>query len=311
MLTGSTPFQLEVQDAAKPRRRLSIVLDERDPFRITGPASVSFSGGRTSAYLLWRILRAYGGELPPDVVVLFANTGKERPETLDFVRDCETHWRVPVVWLERERRSYREVSYETAARNGEPFQALIRSKLYLPNIVTRYCTQELKIRTMRRYLRRAKGWRQWHSIVGLRADETHRVAKGWARNASGKEVDTLVYPLHTAGVALAEVEAFWSQQPFRLGLNPWEGNCDLCMLKGRNQRLRVLYDRPETGDWWRDQEAWVTEHARPTRARRAAVFDKRAAVASMCATAEAMRSQQRLPDPDVADDAAFACACTD
>lgn len=58
------------------------------PYRITGPAVVSFSGGRTSGYMLWHILDAHGGALPDDVKVVFCNTGKERPETLDFVERC-------------------------------------------------------------------------------------------------------------------------------------------------------------------------------------------------------------------------------
>lgn len=62
-----------------------------DPYKIAGPAIVSFSGGRTSAYMLYQIVIAHNGALPDDVRVCFANTGKERVETLDFVFAC-SHW---------------------------------------------------------------------------------------------------------------------------------------------------------------------------------------------------------------------------
>jgi 3'-phosphoadenosine 5'-phosphosulfate sulfotransferase (PAPS reductase)/FAD synthetase len=61
---------------------------------IDGPALISFSGGRTSGYMLWHILDAYDGKLPDDVHVCFANTGKEREETLRFVHECGSRWGV-------------------------------------------------------------------------------------------------------------------------------------------------------------------------------------------------------------------------
>lgn len=149
-----------------------------NPYFITGPALISFSGGRTSAYMLRQILDAHGGTLPDDVVVTFANTGKEREETLRFVHECETRWGVRVHWLEwRDAKPcYEEVGYNSAARNGEPFAALIAKKNYLPNSVTRFCTTELKIRPMRDFCK-ALGWKNWTNIIGLRYDEGHRVLK--------------------------------------------------------------------------------------------------------------------------------------
>ncbi|MEI7608264.1 MAG: hypothetical protein WCJ64_12885 [Rhodospirillaceae bacterium] len=63
-----------------------------DPYRIAGPALVSFSGGRTSAFMLKHILDAHGGVLPADVRVCFANTGREMLETLNFVEECSRRW---------------------------------------------------------------------------------------------------------------------------------------------------------------------------------------------------------------------------
>lgn len=101
-----------------------------NPYFIEGPAVISFSGGRTSAYMLRHILDAHGGSLPEDVHVCFMNTGKERPETLDFIRACSQRWGVRVRWLEFQRPgegrpTWRELNYDTASRAGEPFEALI------------------------------------------------------------------------------------------------------------------------------------------------------------------------------------------
>lgn len=128
-----------------------------DPFLITGPAVISLSGGRTSAYMLWRILQAHGGTLPDDIVVCFANTGREMPATLDFVRDIGERWDVDTRWLEYrhegDRRPFAvEVDYVTASRRGQPFRAFLRAKSALPNPVQRSCTTELKIRTIKRFI---------------------------------------------------------------------------------------------------------------------------------------------------------------
>ena len=79
--------------AHRPRRNRSVSLASpgpRNPYRVPLPAVVTFSGGRTPAYMPKHILDAYGGELPDDVAVVYANTGLERPETLDFIDTCAT-----------------------------------------------------------------------------------------------------------------------------------------------------------------------------------------------------------------------------
>jgi 3'-phosphoadenosine 5'-phosphosulfate sulfotransferase (PAPS reductase)/FAD synthetase len=245
----------------------------RDPYLIEGPALISFSGGRTSGYMLRMILDAHGGTLPDDVHVCFANTGKEREETLRFVHDCATHWGVRVRWLEwrppypgiaREDR-FAEVGFNSADREGVWFAELIRRKQYLPNPIMRYCTIELKIRVMRDFML-AQGYDRWNNAVGLRADEMHRVFKAIERNESGKERFKTVMPMANAKHRLADVEAFWREQPFDLALRPHEGNCDLCFLKDRDKRAAIIRERPDLADWWQRQED-TTKSSKPDGAR--------------------------------------------
>lgn len=227
----------------------------KNPHLIPGPAIVSFSGGRTSGYMLRHIIDAYGGTLPPDVHVAFANTGREMPATLDFVAECAARFGVHVRWLEYtpEAPGFAEVSHNSAARNGEPFAALIARKNYLPNPVARFCTQELKIRPMKKWAM-AQGWTHWTNIVGLRADEGHRVLRAIA--SAERERWTIAAPLASAKVRKADVLAWWAAQPFDLRLaGPWEGNCDGCFLKGRGAILRMQRDHSERMAWWAEQEA--------------------------------------------------------
>jgi 3'-phosphoadenosine 5'-phosphosulfate sulfotransferase (PAPS reductase)/FAD synthetase len=244
-----------------------------DPFRVPGPAVVSFSGGRTSAYMLWRVLQAYGGTLPEDVLVCFANTGREMPATLDFVHRCGSAWNVPIHWLEYHRDaqghvSAVEVSHNSASREGEPFAMAIAAKAMLPNPVIRYCTVELKIRTIRRWCvdQFGKGI-TWTQVVGLRADEPNRVERMLspkARKKAGAESRYVVLPLATAGITKPDVMAFWSRQPFDLGLKgAWEGNCDGCFLKRRAAVARMFRDHPERMTWWEEvEEARKADHPR-------------------------------------------------
>lgn len=211
--------------------------------------------------MLWKILEAHGGKLPDDVHVLFANTGKEMPETLDFIHECSQHWNVPIIWLEYAdnddpQRRWREVTYNTASRDGEPFAALIGRKQFLPNPVTRICTIEMKIRVMKLYAQQVLGFDHWDVAIGYRADEQRRVAK---LSAPHKEPYDRFAPLAQSGITALDVMRFWQAQPFDLRLGnmngkTMHGNCDLCFLKGNTQVFALIREKPERALWWIEQE---------------------------------------------------------
>ena len=234
-----------------------------DNFELREPSCISFSGGRSSAYMLWRFIEANNG-LPDDCIVTFANTGKEAEETLEFVRDCGKHWQVPIVWLEyrseeKGKDCFEVVSFETASRHGEPFEAVIERYGKLPNPAQRWCTGKLKILPISAYLMSIgltesliEGERL--SIIGIRADEQRRAAK----------LEPNRRPMVGAGVTKETVLAFWSEQPFDLGLPNIDGvtphgNCDLCYLKGSTLLSSLIIEKPERADWWARMEQIVTD----------------------------------------------------
>ena len=226
-----------------------------DPFKISEPTLISFSGGRTSAYMLWRVLQS-NNELPDNSIVCFSNTGKEDEETLKFVQECEKRWNVPITWIEwiDEEPKFKIVTFETASRNGEPFMQMIHESTgYLPNPVARICTAQLKIRTIHNFLK-SKGWKHNENMdwVGIRADEMRRANK----------IDRERTPLVTDGVTKQIVGDFWKSQSFDLGLPnmngvTMHGNCDLCYLKPTWQIISLIKEKPSRADWWISAEMSV------------------------------------------------------
>lgn len=238
-----------------------------NPYLIKEPTCISFSGGRTSAYMLKRILEINSG-LPDEAIVCFSNTGKEEEATLKFVQDCSDHWGVVIHWLEyrAENLKFERVRFENASRNGEPFEALIRQRQFLPNPVARFCTVELKVRTIHRYLK-SIGWTEWSSYLGIRADEQRRYAK--IKNQDYGKHEERFAPLAMDGVTSKIVGDFWASNWFDLELpnhngKTMHGNCDLCFLKGGSQIVSLINEKPERADWWARMETLVQSSGQAT-----------------------------------------------
>jgi 3'-phosphoadenosine 5'-phosphosulfate sulfotransferase (PAPS reductase)/FAD synthetase len=266
-----------------------------NPFEILEPTCISFSGGRTSAYMLWRVLQAHDMSLPEDAVVCFANTGKEDEATLKFVHDCETNWNVPIVWLEYKdadevSNRWKRVRYETASRNGEPFEAMIRRKKFLPNSVMRFCTTELKINPIGQYMM-SIGHKEFDTFAGIRADEPKRVSK---------LRQSLHAPLAISGITQANVQSFWRSNDFDLGLSFKNkvtalGNCDLCFMKGGSQIMSIIQHQPERAVWWAKQEEKINGRFCKDRA----------------SYADMMKFAQEQTDFFMADNETIPCFCGD
>ena len=247
----------------------------RKIFQIDGPAYVSFSGGRTSAFMLRKILDAHGGALPEDVHVIFSNTGDEMPGTLDFVSEVARRWQIPIIWVEyrvtdSDEPSYATVDYETASRDGQPFDLYLEHVArttaakgeapYLPGPGNRYCTTELKIRVMKKWMI-DRGYEQWTNIVGIRFDEPKR----WRKlNRNPPERWEVELPLVDARISVENVASFWLASDFDLQLaGDWEGNCDACHLKMPWKVAQIFRDYPERAPKWLRREERAGKTFRP------------------------------------------------
>ena len=206
---------------------------------------INFSGGRTSAYMTKRLIDE-GGEY----LVTFQNTGKEVSQTLDFVNECDKRWNLGIVWLEyRKPATFEVVTYETASRNGEPYDQLLEQRpSAIPNMQFRYCTQELKIMTLKRYLK-SIGVNDYTSFNGIRYDEPKR----WQK-AKDSDYDVEL-PLVKWKVTKKDVLQWWKQQDFDLMVNEPYGNCDCCFLKGKGKLSIIAKEKPELFDWWIEKES--------------------------------------------------------
>ena len=204
--------------------------------------------------------------VPGGIHVVFANTGMEREETLQFVDVCGREWGVDIVWVEYlwdAPHRTRVVDFATASRNGEPYAALIDRKGFVPSVTMRTCSGTLKRDRIESYARHRLGLKRWHSVIGLRADEQRRVLRMRAMNCGSRTGAHAVLPLADAGVREADVLDWWKRQPFDLGIPSYAGNCDLCYLKGRAKLIHLIREDPTLADWWIEQEAKVANRTGP------------------------------------------------
>jgi len=208
---------------------------------------VSFSGGRTSAYMCYLLLKNNPENL--NYVFVFANTGLEHDKTLDFVDACDRYFNLNLVWVEAlinpvhgKGVRHSVVNYQSAARNGEPFEHFIK-KYGIPNRSYPQCSERLKSLPMESY-RRSLGFRAKHkTCIGIRSDEIDRMSANADR-------DGLIYPLISRfPTTKSDVLNFWASMPFNLEIPEHYGNCVTCWKKSKRKLLTIASEQPGSFDF--------------------------------------------------------------
>ncbi len=220
---------------------------------------ISFSGGRTSAYMTWWMLNEWEDRHDHEMIVVFANTGKEVEGTLFFVDECSQEWGVPIVWVEAKCKDengvpysekgyqvkHKLVTYETASRKGEPFEEMI-SVLGIPSTGTPFCSYQLKRKAIQSYTK-SIGWDNYYTAIGIRYDEAEkRMNPNWIS-------EQILYPLiFNNPTNKIDVIIWWGKQSFDLNIHPDDGNCDNCWKKDFPRLARNMVRNPKSFDWWQE-----------------------------------------------------------
>lgn len=210
---------------------------------------ISFSGGRTSGYMLRHILDS-DGYADWEKIVVFANTGKEHENTLEFVKKCSDEWGVEIIWIESVPKTkkgwgvtFKQVDFDTASRNGEPFEAMIKL-LGIPSSAAPFCSYQLKKYAITSYLK-SIGWKKYFVAIGIRADEIDRV------NPNHKK-ERIIYPLVSTYTNKKKIVDWWNGQSFNLETPEGLGNCDGCWKKSAKTLTAIAKTTPQVFDWWQD-----------------------------------------------------------
>ena len=141
---------------------------------------------------------------------------------------------------------------------GKPFEDIIKKKGdYLPNVMTRYCTTEMKIKPMFEW------WQEKFNEpiemqIGFRSGEQRR-----AKNMIDKCVDGLrqygkvgwqkpTFPLIDNGVKRDQIVSYWKDKPVRFAV---QNNCVGCFHRNPLVLRKKFDDFPSKMQWFVNQEA--------------------------------------------------------
>lgn len=212
---------------------------------------VSFSGGRTSGYMVYLIEQMRKkGEWTGDVEYVFMDTGAEHPETYNFIRNVVNQFGINLTCLQAdfeqevgEGHSYNVVSINHIKHDpvDGPFGRMMK-KYGVPTISSAWCTSRMKEETYGKYCNDKYGKGNYITWLGIRADEPKRLKIGKNPN--------LRYMAEITDFKKQDVLHFWQQQCFDLGIDEHLGNCVFCFKKTHEKVALAGRDEPELLNQW-------------------------------------------------------------
>jgi hypothetical protein len=188
-----------------------------------------------------------------NIIYIFANTGREDERSLKFLKECSEFYGLKIIYLEPilnlikgKGTKYKIVSWDEMDRTGWFFEQGI-SIYGIPSVANKWCNRELKLVPMTKYCDDVFGKDNWCVALGIRIDEMDRFSENYKTN-------NIFYPLVDNKIDSRKRNKFWSEQPIKLKIKAYEGNCTLCFEKSDRKRMTIANEYPEKVIWWDEME---------------------------------------------------------
>ncbi|QHJ79794.1 MAG: hypothetical protein [Caudoviricetes sp.] len=198
---------------------------------------ISFSGGRTSAYMTLEVLKMH-----PQAEVIFMDTGAEHPKTYEFIRNFSHHFGVNITCLRvvpnavmRKASAYEQLTVDDIGPDLEPWRRMLR-KYGHPYVGGAFCTDRMKTVPFTKYCDEKYGKGGYERWLGIRADEPNRL---------GNRGKGFHYLSDISDFEKQDVIDWWSEQPFDLGIQEHLGNCVFCIKKSLQKVALAAKDEPK------------------------------------------------------------------
>ncbi len=206
---------------------------------------VSFSGGRTSAYLCHLMIEKYGRE---NVDFVFMDTGAEHAKTYEFIKNANNNFDLNLTCLRGDFTlplgggvGYHSVGVEHIQQDLVPFGCML-VKYGTPYIGGMFCTDRMKLKPFKKYCDDTYGKNNYETWLGIRSDEPKRLSKKKG----------IRYLAEISDFDKQDVLDFWAGMSFDLGIDEWLGNCVFCPKKSNLKLAAAQRDEPERYHEWLD-----------------------------------------------------------
>lgn len=230
---------------------------------------VNVSGGRASA-MMARHIQTSEKYKDYQKLFVFCNTGLERPETIQFLKDQIKYWDLPLYLIEGVYSlkkgvgvKSKLVDFETMDMSGKPFSQAIehlnKNKWTgVPNEATPYCSDYLKKRTAHHFAKKVFQTTDYISAIGFRKEDMPARITWEEIKVEKKRIFPLLTDFGNA-ITQFDLNIFFRNEEFKLKIHSRLGNCTYCQKKSdRNLIEAIQFDLRKQDfkyiDWYRKEE---------------------------------------------------------